>query len=80
VAALAQAANSLPNVDVVVIAACHSEASLGEAWFYMPRMLHPRSVVYLETRDPGTGATTLRVLSPGEIQSLAAAGRRRRAA
>lgn len=78
--ALAQAANSLPNVDVVLIAACQSEASLAEAWFYVPRMLHPGSVVYLETRDAATGSTTLRVLSASEIQSLAASGRRRRAA
>jgi hypothetical protein len=77
--ALARVANSLPNVDVVLISKEHSDASLSGAWFYVPRMLHAHSAVFRELPDATTGATTLAVLEPGEIQARAAASRRRAA-
>jgi hypothetical protein len=46
--ALAHAANSLPDTDLVVISADQDPNALQRAWFYLPRMLHDRSVVLVE--------------------------------
>lgn len=77
--ALSRAANSLPNVDLVLISAAHSDSSLAEAWFYVPRMLHGGSAVYRETSHVPGGATTLARLEAAAIQTLASASRRRAA-
>src|SRR5262249_53785106 len=45
--ALARSANALGQMDLVLITSDHDERSLGAAWFYMPRMLHAESLVYL---------------------------------
>ncbi|REK13056.1 MAG: hypothetical protein DWQ37_10560 [Planctomycetota bacterium] len=78
--ALQRAANALPNIDLLLISSDHDEAAMQNAWFYVPRMLHARSVVYWETVDAETGESTFRLLTLGEIQTRATAGRRRRAA
>lgn len=78
--AIARAANSLANMDLVLISADYDAASLGCAWFYVPRMLHPGSRVYLESRLPDGGSTVFRLMSPGEIATLASTSRRRKAA
>ena len=78
--ALARAANALQNMDLVVISADYDGASLGEAWFYVPRMLHARSRVYLESRLPERPGTSLRLMAASEIERLAAGCRRRRTA
>ena len=77
--ALARVANSLPNIDLVLISAEHSDASLAEAWFYFPRMLHGGSVVFREFAGAASGSTTLKRLDASEIRSLAGASRRRAA-
>jgi hypothetical protein len=77
--ALSQAANSLPNVDFVLISARSSDASLAGAWFYFPRMLHAPSAVFRELPEASGGATTVQLLSQAEIQARAAASRRRAA-
>jgi hypothetical protein len=76
--ALARWANSLQNVDLVVIAADHDEQALAGAWFYLPRMLHAGSTVYLESRAVDS-QMALRVAPRREIDQRAAAGRRRAA-
>jgi len=76
--ALARAANSLPNVDLLLISAGQTDAAMAGAWFYFPRMLHDASAVYRETSEDG-GATALAQLAVGDIQ-LQAGGPRRRAA
>ncbi|MEX0678030.1 MAG: hypothetical protein WD063_13195 [Pirellulales bacterium] len=76
--ALARVANSLPNVDLVLVSAQHGDASLAEAWFYFPRMLHGGSAVYRERADTPAG-TTLERLEAGDIETRAATGRRRAA-
>lgn len=78
--ALSRAANSLGNTDLVVISADQDPHSLARAWFYMPRMLHPGSLVYREERRSGIQAPTLRQVSLAEINQLAAAPRVRQAA
>jgi len=46
--ALARVANGLIASDLIVISADHDEADLVHAWFYLPRMLHPQTVVFWE--------------------------------
>ena len=65
--ALARAANALQNQDLVIISAEHDEQSLAGAWFYLPRMLHANSAVYVESRDAGSPAPRLTLLAPDEI-------------
>jgi hypothetical protein len=77
-AAVARSANSLQNMDLVIISAVHDDAALEGAWFYLPRMLQTKSLVYRETRVDATTVPTL--LSLGQIEALAAASRRHRAA
>jgi hypothetical protein len=41
-------ANELQGVDIVVVSGRHAPHELAGAWFWLPRMLHARSVVLLE--------------------------------
>lgn len=45
-AALARHANSLVNTDLLVIAGDQDATALGQAWFYIPRMLTPETLVF----------------------------------
>ncbi len=69
--ALARTANSLLDTDLVVIRADQDPASLQRAWFYLPRMLHEKSVVLVE--QPGCEGRdgTYRVLDLHAIWQLA---------
>jgi hypothetical protein len=78
--ALARWANTLGRVDLVLITVDHEQGSLGGAWFYVPRMLHAKSLVYLETRVPDSDATIWRLVSLADVEALAADNRPRRAA
>jgi hypothetical protein len=78
--ALARSANALQNMDLVLISADHTEQSLSGAWFYLPRMLHATSQVFLESRLPEGPSTSLKLLTAAEIEALAGAHRRRKAA
>jgi len=75
--ALARVANSLPDVDLVLISAAHDEAALSGAWFYLPRMLNAGSIVLREVS--GAEGTTLQVVDPAKIRQWAGANRRRAA-
>jgi hypothetical protein len=73
-AALSRVANTLVGTDLVVISGHHDPQSLARAWFYVPRMLHDRSAVYVETAE---GASRhLRPMSRSEIDALATTMRR----
>jgi len=78
--ALMRAANSLQNMDLVLISAEHDDASLAVAWFYIPRMLHSRSIVLRESHDAQSGSSIWAVVPADEISTRAAAPRTRRAA
>jgi hypothetical protein len=76
--ALARCANSLTNTDLLVIGADHDPASLEPAWFYIPRMLHERSLVFVEEQN---GARRkFRRLNVAEVLQAPQAEARRRAA
>ena len=69
--ALARKANSLTGTDMIVISADQEPASLARAWFYVPRMLHDRSLVFLEEAPAGDAESTFRLLTHEEIEALA---------
>jgi hypothetical protein len=75
--ALSRSANALRDNDLVLIAEDQNAASLEQAWFYIPRMLHARSVVLRETTD-AEGVRSWRVIPRDEIDSFAAAQKVRR--
>jgi hypothetical protein len=77
--ALARSANSLGDTDLVILSARHCRASLDRAWFYLPRLLHADSRVFLEEALPG-GRMRVRPVEPAEIAERAAAAASRRAA
>ncbi len=80
-AALSRAANDLVGTDLLVISADQDAQSLEAAWYYVPRLLHDRSLVVIEAAGEATGQTILRPLDRAEIDRLAtAAASRRRAA
>ncbi len=45
--ALARHANTLLDTDLLVVRADQDPASMARAWFYVPRMLHDNSVVFV---------------------------------
>jgi len=47
--ALARSANTLTGTDLIIIRADQDPEAMQRSWFYVPRMLHERSVVLRET-------------------------------
>ena len=75
--ALAAAANSLTGTDLLLISADQDSTSLEAAWFYVPRMLHPASVVLREVPQ-SERPPCWQPVSPFEIAQFAAAQTRLR--
>jgi hypothetical protein len=80
--ALLRVANALVNTDLLLISANQDQESLARAWTWVPRMLTPTSLVFLEEAGPKERETLWRQVASDEIQSLAAVASRshRRAA
>jgi hypothetical protein len=76
--ALARAANSLRDIDLVVISADQDPESLDRAWFYLPRVLHATSVVFIEQANPD-GTLSLLALDRAEVDKRARKHARRAA-
>jgi hypothetical protein len=75
---LIRLANSLGKVDLLIVPGECDSPSFGRFWSFVPRMLHERSLVFVErVTDEGP---TLCVKPRQEIDRLAAAGASRRAA
>ena len=72
---LARMANSLQDTDLVLISRLVSEQRLTAAWFYLPRMCHPGTIVLQQTQD-STEKDAWRQISLDEINALAATRRR----
>lgn len=80
-AALARMANEIGPCDLIVIASDQPAESLERAWFYVPRLLHAATNVFIER--PGSDQTPahFELLAHDEIRRRAAqCGHRRRAA
>jgi hypothetical protein len=76
---LARMANSLGKVDLLIVPAELDSPSNARAWFFVPRMLHEQSLVFVEGVS-ADGQRQLRPKSRQEIAQLASAGQPRRAA
>jgi hypothetical protein len=76
-ASLAAIANSHQNTDLILISSAVTNDELASAWFYVPRMLHNRSVVLREELS-STAEPSFEWLSLSQIAEWA--GRTRRAA
>jgi hypothetical protein len=77
--ALARSANSLTNIDLLLIAIPLEAERLEWMWYFVPRMLHQRSLVLQETAD-AKGEKTFRRIEPCEINRWANISHRRKAA
>jgi len=51
--ALSRVCNQLPAFDLVLVAAGHDERHLARAWFFLPRLVHPATTVYVESAAGG---------------------------
>jgi len=69
--ALARSANTLTGTDLVVISADQDLEALSQSWFYMPRMLHQRSRVFVEVADLKRGKPGYWELDLGRVAELA---------
>jgi hypothetical protein len=76
--ALARWANDLIGTDLLLIAADQDPESMARAWTFVPRMLHEQSLIFRE--QSRGGQTSYERLSCSEVETLAAARRKRRAA
>ena len=76
---LARIANSLGKVDVLIVPSLLESASFARAWFFVPRMLHERSLVFVE-QTLESGQTLFETKPRCEIAVLASIGVRRQAA
>jgi hypothetical protein len=74
--ALARAANSLTNTDFVVIAADQDVGSVAQSMFYLPRMIHADTQVFVEEPIPDSSDTRFRPLLSVEISRMAAIAHR----
>ena len=73
-------ANSLPRFDLVLISPCWEPACLAAAWFYLPRITHADSLIFLEEIS-ARGRSNMRQIGADELAQLAsAAASQRRAA
>ena len=76
---LVQIANSLGKVDVLIVPGVLESASFARAWFFVPRMLHERSLVFVE-QTLEDGQALLEIKPRYEIDVLASMAVRRQAA
>ena len=76
---LIREANSLGKVDLLIVPGHLDSPSFARAWFFVPRMLHERSLVFVE-RTVENGEKRLALKPREEIDALASAGLLRRAA
>jgi hypothetical protein len=80
-AALSRTANALTGTDLLLIAAGQSAESLAEAWRFVPRMIHAKTLIFVQGADAGTGREIWQQLTTPEVEKLAVqAGRGRRRA
>jgi hypothetical protein len=76
---LMRLANSLGKVDLLIVPAELESSAAARMWFFVPRMLHEWSLVFIEGRS-AEGERLLRLKPRHEIDRLAATDLSRRAA
>lgn len=76
---LARAANDLGQVDLLVIAPQAETDRLNRVWYFVPRLLHAHTQIFMERILPG-GKMAVQAASTREIERLAAKALRWKAA
>jgi len=76
---LARAANDLGQVDLLIISPQAETDRLSRVWYFVPRLLHAQSRIFVEQMLPG-GKKALQAVSPREIDQWAAKAIRWKAA
>jgi hypothetical protein len=76
---LVRMANALGKVDLLIVPAELDSPTHARLWYFVPRMLHERSLVFVDTPLPD-GERSLRPKPRPEIERLALLGMGRRAA
>jgi hypothetical protein len=76
---LIRLANSLGKVDLLIVPAELESASLARMWFFVPRILHERTQVFVESVQTD-GQKVLRLKPRAEIDRMATGSATRRAA
>jgi hypothetical protein len=76
---LMRSANSLANIDLLLISALPDAERFAPMWYFVPRMLHAHSLVLMETVAAG-GEKTIRLIERSEIDRWASTMHRRKAA
>ena len=71
-AALRPVVNGLERIDLVIVSLGLDAASLARMWYYLPRVLHSRSLVMVEEPTGGKQGVRVRPATPREVRSLAA--------
>jgi hypothetical protein len=71
--ALSRMANTLSETDLLVIGLDQAGESLNQAWRYVPRMLHPETMIFFERPEKKAGETKFELLKPVDIQRYATA-------
>jgi hypothetical protein len=74
--ALARIANSLSNIDLLLVSVDLEPESLAKAWSFVPRMLHPDSLVLCEEWLGTSGKRRFKLLGHHEVRQLATAATR----
>jgi hypothetical protein len=74
--ALGRMANTLREIDLLVISADQDAESLAKAWYYVPRMLHSQTSVLWERVDTEAQGRGFQVLSRVDVDRLAEASSR----
>jgi hypothetical protein len=76
---LARAANDLRQVDVLIISPQTETDRLSRIWYFVPRLLHAQSQIFVEQLLPGS-KKAFQAVSPREIDQWAAKAVRWKAA
>jgi hypothetical protein len=78
--ALASEANSLAGTDLLLMSRGLTDEAVGHGWFFVPRMLHPGTIVIQRVAGADADAPDWRVVPTDEVLSKAAGRPARRAA
>ena len=76
---LARVANELGQIDVLVISAQEEAERLGRVWYFVPRLLHAQSRIFVEQTLPG-GKKDMLAASARDVEAWAAKAVRWKAA
>jgi hypothetical protein len=74
--ALHRSANALTGTDLLLVSANQDAAALAQAWRYVPRMIHPQTLVFVQDASGGAGKESWRQVRVEDVERLAAAARK----